>query len=384
MLLEEISERKAPHESPVVSRRSIRFGRPRKRITPEALEHKKQACSRYLESTALDLDKVWSRKPDKEKADVLKVFRNGRNNWFCASSPSNQSPYLSFAQLFRANNWPKVAKELDIGTDIAPIHTAYAYVAAFCFGNEHILARVAQCLADTPISTTDIPHFYHLIDECRHTSNGAAGETLSRLLGLERQPRVKQSVQFDYVLPAFGLSDGARAKGVRPKHYHTVNAIQRTVMDVDKKAQKSVPVSEGFEVLDVGGDDSLNAVIQFMANGEYQKAVSKSTLLMATGRDLGDLLFHRAMALVMLHKYTDALVDIDRSIMLQEPKQNILQLRSVILTKLNMKATRDDFNMEESVRRAQRMMLSGAQRSLPIKWQWSQMLYPRDPPTPPC
>lgn len=354
------------------SQGSPRFRKSRFQITPNLLRKKIQASIDYFESTPLDLDSVWTRKPEKETANLSTVITN-KESWSSMRSEKSPFPYLRPAQLIRSNLWPNIIHELTTTDSTTPVHIAYAYLAAFFSGDEQLAGRAAQYCLTTPINTADIPHFYHLIDECQHIRTGPCLECLMGLMGIERYSRAK-TVSQTYALPTFGKHNVKRPRWIE---YQNASVLARLVRGGDEKLPMLVPVCEGFSIVELKQgvmDRTVKAVVKLIANGMYEQAVTKATQLLGLGKNEADLLFHRAVALMMLHKDTDALVDVERSLMLEDSKQTAIHLRSALLMRLNLKTapslTGSSQMDHDSVMLAQRMMMGipDGKPSFPFKW----------------
>ena len=99
------------------------------------------------------------------------------------------------------------------------------------------------------------------------------------------------------------------------------------------------PVEEG--VSESNEPPLGKSVPDLIREENYRDAVTLATRLLEISKNKSELYFHRGMALLRMNKYTDALMDMQRSLSEPNSLKEAEDVRTLLLKKLNIISKRD-------------------------------------------
>jgi hypothetical protein len=197
---------------------------------------------------------------------------------------------------------------VDMGDRSGLLPAVYGLLAAITLDDRIHVTRFLQSIHSSNCHFADQPHFYHLFDELHFLKATKDYPSLPLLHFLmELNTNLVKHVRNIKAYPLLGRPD----KYSLAKQGSWTEALSNEQwFDPDSPLPRMMIVPEGFDVKTETVE--TRDIKDLIKTGQYMAAVIRCTGLLDVSPRRGELFFQRALALILLGKDIDALLDLER------------------------------------------------------------------------
>lgn len=298
----------------------------------------------YLPNDELDLKIYLKRRPE-NRVRIGKNFPAFEKAWKCTihcfEDNSEQMSLQRCATYAKEKYWKELVEYFTCARPDRRCHqnlitACYAYLAAAWIKypmrlSDWELSYIFHYFNSVAVHPHDIPQIYHFLDEITCLLKTGGYGCLSELM--QNDTISKSSTENANSL----LMQPPSLKVARntAESFTCVPIPSRLFMPMRNAPMPTLtPVGEGFSCDRPAPPDK--SVTELIGAGSYEQAITLATRLLRDKENKSELYFHRGMALMRMHKYVDALLDMERA--LAEPVQfaEAATIKLYLLKKLNI------------------------------------------------